>query len=69
MKAIVNEDWVRITYSKAKTEMTTEEKAECELVETAINQVMERLHEKTSLGLLKIEPYPCPVDCEECQAA
>jgi len=58
MKAIVNEDWVRITYTKPENEMTTQEKAECELAETAINQALERFHEKTSVGLIGIEAYP-----------
>ena len=69
MKAIVNEDWVRITFTKQKTEMTTQEKAECELAETAINQALERLHEKTSVGLIGIESYPCDDECQECKAA
>jgi hypothetical protein len=69
MSAIVNEDWVRITYTKPENEMTTQEKAECELVRTAINKILERLHEKTSVGLIEIELYPCGNGCEECEAA
>jgi hypothetical protein len=49
--------------------MTTEEKAECERFETLINEGMERIHGKTAVFVDEIELYPCPPDCEYCEAA
>jgi hypothetical protein len=68
MKAIVKEPWVRMTYTKPENEMTVDEKAECDRFEASINEAAERLHEKTSVGLIEIEPYPCCDDCEHCKA-
>jgi hypothetical protein len=63
-----NEPWVKMMWTKPAHEQTAEERAECELAETAINRVMERLHEKTSIGVFEIEMYPCGDQCQECEA-
>jgi len=66
MKAIVNEDWVRITYTTPENELTAKQKAVRERFENSINQAMGDFHEETSDGLIQIELYPC--DCKVCGA-
>jgi len=67
MKAIVNEDWVRITYTTPEHELTSKQKAIRERLENTINQAMENFHEEASEGLIGIEAYPCDDECQECQ--
>lgn len=66
------ENLVRITFSMPESELTADQKAARECLETAINQVVEQFvegPEATSDMPVEIELFPCPDDCIYCKAA